>query len=229
MNRVLLRVARFQEIPGLVHGFGTRRFGLADLRRLAARRGAAVVLLDQVHSRIVRLVRTAPAEGRTGDGLATRSRGLILAVKTADCLPILLADGQGRAVAAVHAGWRGTALGVAGRAVAVLRGRFGLNPAGFWAALGPSIGPSCYEVGADVRRRFAGTASGEKFFHPKRGRPEKFLFDLAASNAAQLEAAGVPRARILRVGGCTHCRPDLHSWRRDGDSRRRLYSFIGLV
>jgi len=229
MDPSILTVPRLERIPGLVHGFGTRDFGLADLRRLAARRRAAVVLLDQIHSDIIRVVEKAPAGRLEGDALASGTRGLILAVKTADCLPVLIADGKGRAVAAVHAGWRGTALGVAGRAVLELGRRFGLNPAGFVAALGPSVGATCYEVGDDVRRRFAEEGFGEEFFRPRRGRPRKYLFDLAAANADQVAAAGVPRSRIFSVGRCTHCDPNFHSYRRDGDSRRRLYNFIGLV
>jgi len=229
MESSILTVPRLEKIPGLVHGFGRRDFGLAGLRRVAAGHRAEVVLLDQIHSDFVRVISKAPSAKLSGDALATGTAGLILAVKTADCLPILIADGQGRAVAAVHAGWRGTARGIAGWAALTLVQEFGLNPAGLIAALGPSIGASCYEVGEDVRREFIDAGSGEEFFRPRPGRPGKYLLDLAAANAAHLEAAGVRRANIIRDGRCTHCRPEFHSYRRDRDARRRLYNFIGLV
>ncbi|MBM3293582.1 MAG: peptidoglycan editing factor PgeF [Candidatus Aminicenantes bacterium] len=229
MDPAILTVPRLEKIPGLVHGFGTRRFGPAELRRVAAGHRAGVALLEQIHSDIVRVIKRPPSGKLTGDALATGTPGLFLAVKTADCLPILIADVKGRAVAAVHAGWRGTALGIAGWAALTLVHEFGLNPAGLVAALGPSVGASCCEVGEDVRRRFTDEDSGEEFFRPRTGRPGKYLFDLAAANAAHLEAAGVRRANIIRDGRCTHCRPEFHSFRRDRDPRRRLYNFIGLV
>jgi YfiH family protein len=229
VNAPVIVIPRLAAIPWLVHGFGTRRFNLADLRAEAARHRAEAVLLDQVHSGIVRVVETLPARRLAGDALATQTPGLVLAVKTADYLPILLVDEERRAVAAVHAGWRGAALAIAGHAVTTLRRNFGTNPANLLAALGPSIGPPCYEVGEEVRRRFAETGLAGEFFRPRRGRPGKYLFDLAAANIARLEAAGVPRSNILSVGRCTYCDPDFHSYRRDGDTRRRLYNYIGIV
>jgi len=218
-------------VPGLVHGFGTRAFDLPSLRRFARVRGFALVLLEQVHSADVVLVRRPPRPGeplRTADALATVRAGVLLAVKTADCLPVLLADPERRAVAAVHGGWRGTRSRILERTVDVLAARFGSRPRALLAAFGPCIGGGCYEVGADVRAEFAAAGLPLVPFRPAPGRPGAFLLDLVAANRAQLVRRGVPARRISASGPCTHCDARLRSFRRDRGRAGRLYSFIGF-
>jgi len=148
---------------------------------------------------------------------------LLLGVETADCLPILIVDPRRRAVAAAHAGWRGTASGVAARAVEALVAA-GSHPEDLLAALGPSIGPCCYEVGEELRAAFGPT--GAALFRPgPRGRPH---LDLRAANLGQLVAAGLRPHHIHEVGDCTACRADLYySYRRDGAGAGRMINFVG--
>ncbi|MDD8026989.1 MAG: peptidoglycan editing factor PgeF [Acidobacteriota bacterium] len=217
-----------REIPWLLHGFGTRRFGEADLSALAAAHGLRPVLLGQIHSAAVLAVTDALPDGTPGDALITDTPGLLLVIKTADCLPLFLVDEERRAIAAVHAGWRGTAIGIAAAAVAALRERFDSRPGDLWAAMGPCIGPGCYEVGRDVAEPHPGRPEWGKALRPVAGSPDRFTLDLPAANRARLEAEGVPASRISAAGVCTHCSPDLLSWRRDRRTDARLYNFIGI-
>jgi purine-nucleoside/S-methyl-5'-thioadenosine phosphorylase / adenosine deaminase len=221
-------VAALAAIPGLVHGFEQRRPGSGAETREAGRQRLSVALarygrlflLKQVHGAAVR---TAPWEGRPeADASVAEAAGLLLGIETADCLPVLVADPRRRVVAAAHAGWRGTAAGVARAAVEALRAG-GSSPADLVAALGPGIGPCCYEVGEELRSSFAA-----EFFRPgPRGKPH---LDVRAANRAQLEAAGLGPDRIHGVDECTRCRVDLYpSYRRDGQAAGRMVSFIGFA
>jgi purine-nucleoside/S-methyl-5'-thioadenosine phosphorylase / adenosine deaminase len=159
---------------------------------------------------------SAPNAGEC-DALATSERGVAVVVQTADCVPVLL-SGSG-AVGAAHAGWRGSAKGVVGSAVAALA-RLGAAPASLSAWIGPAIGACCYEVGGDVAAQFAGE-------FVRRGCGGAFQLDLKAANAAQLEAAGVPRAAIRIHPACTRCGGErFASWRRDGVGAGRMIALI---
>ncbi|MBP5231652.1 MAG: peptidoglycan editing factor PgeF [Clostridia bacterium] len=165
------------------------------------------------------------------DGLVTASPDLLLSVRTADCVPILLADPYAGVCAAVHAGWRGTAAGIAAVAVGEM-GRSGADPARILAALGPCAGPDCYEVGEDVRQAFALSFPGsDPFFRPKdpeagSGDP-KYLLDMAGANRARLIRAGLTEDHISVCGLCTHCRTDLFfSHRAMGIRRGTMSAFI---
>ena len=137
-------------------------------------------------------------------------------MKTADCIPLLLVDPGHRAVAAVHAGWRGTVAGIARSAVAALGAQFGSRTGDLRAAIGPAIGKCCYEVGPEVAARF--------------GVDGRAHIDLAETVRRQLEAAGVGGQRIYMSGLCTQCRAgEFHSFRRDGAAAGRLYSFVGIL
>jgi YfiH family protein len=275
---VVVEARPLARIPWLVHGFSTRVGGASaadggpalnlghvewderervdeNRRRLARAVGATgmeAVGLRQFHSSLVRIFRRAPAERLKGDALATRTRGLLLTVQTADCVPILLVDIRKRVVAAIHAGWRGTAARVAQKTVGDLRMQFGTRPGDLVAAIGPSIGGCCYEVGPEVAHEFgsqfgpaaewfegpfAALATGDEptpflwlqFDPPGHARPKRVRLDLPAANRWQLEAAGVAANRIFSCGVCTACRVDwLFSYRREGRRAGRLMSVIGM-
>jgi YfiH family protein len=220
--------AAFSRIPWLVHGFGTRALDEAGLEALAAARGMRPVLLHQVHSADVLAVEDVLPEKTDGDALITATVGLLLTIKTADCLPLFLVDEARRAVAAVHAGWRGTAARIAAAAVAALEARFGSDPASLLAVLGPCIGPACFEVGEDVVASFGGDPGAGSHLFAASKRPGRYLLDLMSANRLQLVEAGMAPARVRTAGVCTHCSPDLLSWRRDRRTDARLYNFIGI-
>lgn len=176
-------------------------------------------LLRQVHG-VVLLAPSAPGDKPEADGWAgALSPGEILAVKAADCLPVLLWSETAPIGAAVHAGWRGAVAGIGGCAVRQL----GADPTTLRAALGPCICPSCYEVGEEVA-----LAAGGNPKWLKDGPPGKYHFDLAAYVAADLEKAGIPPERIAALGLCTKCRRDLFwSWRGDATAKRMI-GFLGI-
>jgi purine-nucleoside/S-methyl-5'-thioadenosine phosphorylase / adenosine deaminase len=227
----MTEASAFRAVPGLVHGF-ERRLSAARLEtreearerlRRSLHDAGQVLFLKQVHgARVVE----APWPGTPEADAATASEpGWILGVETADCLPLLLVDPERRAVAAVHAGWRGTAAGVAMRAVEALR-TAGSRPEHLLAALGPAIGPCCYEVGEELEAVFGPRGSG--FFRPgPRGRPH---LDVRAANHRQLVESGLRPDRIQDVDECTYCRDDLyHSYRRSGPDAGRMLSFVGFA
>jgi hypothetical protein len=183
--------------------------------------GAPVVRATQVHGKNVSVVREPPPERVNDAGpcdvLATALPGVAVAVQTADCVSILLAGEK--AVAAAHAGWRGTAQETASAAIEALRA-LGDRPETVRAWLGPSIGACCYEVGSDVSDRF----SAEYLRPAAEGR---FFLDLAAANRAQLVAAGVPAGAIQTHPRCTRCGGDrFASYRRDGACAGRMIALI---
>ena len=175
----------------------------------------------QVHGVATAVIRedADPGEHDAGerDVLATDRAGAALVVQTADCVPILLASP--RAVGAAHAGWRGSARGAAGAAVAALR-ELGSEPDTLSAWIGPSIGSCCYEVGGEVAAQFAGD-----FVRASCG--GGFRLDLRAVNVAQLAEAGVPPGRIAVHPACTKCGGDgFASYRRDGARAGRMIALI---
>ncbi|MBS1856197.1 MAG: peptidoglycan editing factor PgeF [Acidobacteria bacterium] len=201
-------VAEWDAFPWLLHGFGTRHCDLPE-------RFAHLATVKQIHS-----AECVAAEGRRGvlgegDALVENAPGSVIAVKTADCVPILLVDERRRAVAAVHAGWRGTAARIVEHAVEKMHRTFGTEPGDLHAAIGPAIGACCYEVGPEVREQFGGQGRGR--------------LDLTAHNALQLENCGVTRSRIHASNLCTMCGgEEFHSFRRDREAAGRMYSYVGV-
>jgi len=187
-----------------------------------------LVQMKQVHSAVVRRVNVEPGELLTGDGLMAATPGLLLAVKTADCVPVLVADVKRRAVGALHAGWRGTAARVVEKGIGEMRHQFGSVPRDLRAAIGPSIRRCCYQVGPEVRAEFESQFSYaddlfEEVFdadaihvrypmlfltqrapgHGELG-PEIHL-DLVEANRRQLQDAGLREEHISVIEGCTAC------------------------
>jgi YfiH family protein len=200
------RVTELDAFPWLIHGFGTRH----------SRVPGALATLKQIHS-----ATCVAAEGRSGvlgegDALIEYAPGHAIAVKTADCIPVLLADERLRAVAAVHAGWRGTAAHIVQSAIGAMTERFGTHPADLHAAIGPGIGACCYEVGPEVMAQFGGRGRGH--------------LDLEAENCRQLAESGVTPAHIYASHLCTMCRSEeFHSFRRDREAAGRMYSIAGIA
>ena len=187
----------------LEHGFGTRH-DHPDQGKMAS--------LRQIHSPIVV---TAEQVGNCGEGdaLITIRPNLGISIRTADCLPILLADAGHRAIAAIHAGWRGTSGQIVTAALKRMTEEFGTQPSEVFAAIGPGIGKCCYHVGEEVARLFGGVSAGK--------------IDLAEANQSQLITAGVRAAQIEVIGRCSFCEAEeFYSFRREKEKAGRLISFI---
>lgn len=186
-----------------------------------------------------------------GDGLITNERKILLSVRTADCMPILVADLRRHAVAAIHAGWRGALARIIEKTVGEMRRTFRSNPTDLIAAIGPSIRACCYEVGEEVVDLFRGRfVNGESFFRtdasgdsrryeekipwlikePSGHRsPNHSHLDLVEVALDQLKQAGVRRSQIHIAPLCTACRSDLFfSYRRQGGQAGRMMALIGF-
>lgn len=198
--------------------------------------------LRQVHSvRIVRVTKrpdgtieygfpgvAGPARDPlpSGDALVTGESGILLSVRTADCLPILLVDARKKAVAAIHAGWRGALDRIIGKTVAELAAAFGSQPPELLAAIGPSIHACCYEVGEEVCDAYRKESrAADQFFSRSPG----LRLDLAAVARAELQEVGVPSPNIETADFCTACRKDLFfSHRKEGPETGRMMAVVGM-
>lgn len=205
----MIKAPNFLDLEWLDHGFGLRDSTVPE----------TVTAFRQIHSSIV--LDAGSAAGCEGDALVSDRTGIRVGIRTADCVPILLVDPEVRAVAAIHAGWRGSAGNIAGAAIREMTARWGTRPGNLRAAIGPSIGVCCYEVGPDVARRFAS-------WIPELGNAVRPVhLDLPAINEVQMRAAGV--ADIWKSGECTFCTADkFFSYRRERERAGRMLSFIGL-
>lgn len=174
----------------------------------------------QVHGAVVNAAPLAP--GTQGDALVTATAGVSLGVFVADCVPILLEDSRTGAVAAVHAGWRGTAARAVAAAVESLQKRYGTRPADLVAAIGPSIKGCCYQVGSEVVAALGDLPEPSAFVRHETG---KAYVDLQEANRQLLAGAGV--AEIHVSGMCTHCDSEhFFSYRRDGERSGRMLAAI---
>lgn len=214
----------------------------AAVRQLTAAIGAShLEMLKQVHGREVAVVRRGEARARKlaeADALISNDPAVAVAVRAADCVPLLMADRSRGVVAAVHAGWRGTAAGVAVAALEALGREFGTQPKDVVAAMGPSIGACCYEVGSELVDAFA--AAGHQRYlidrwfvapPPPRGafhapKPRLHL-DVVGSNRDQLILAGVSEADVHVAGLCTAMHLDvLTSYRAEKENAGRMAGVI---
>ncbi|MCC6008274.1 MAG: peptidoglycan editing factor PgeF [Rhodobacteraceae bacterium] len=179
--------------------------------------GDRLVTLHQTHSADV-LAISAPEDAlddrgarRQADAMVSATPGLALAVLTADCQPVLLADRAAGVIGAAHAGWKGALAGVLEATVAEMEG-LGARRADITAVIGPSIGPTAYEVGPELRARFVAADPAHALFFVS-GEGDRFLFDLPGFGLRQLERAGVGAAQW--TGLCTYSEPDrFYSYRR---------------
>ena len=181
----------------------------------------------QVHGRQVARIAVEGDEPGEADAVVTGAPGVAVGIATADCVPILLAADAGRVVAAVHAGWRGLALGVVAAGLEALREEAGRETA-IVGAIGPHIGPCCYEVDDPVtsalRERFGPSVDGAL----RAGRPGHAQLDLARLVTRELEHGGMEPAALGRLAdACTACdAARYHSYRRDGARAGRLVHWI---
>jgi purine-nucleoside/S-methyl-5'-thioadenosine phosphorylase / adenosine deaminase len=271
----ILQVPAFSKLPWLIHAFSTRPGGISPLanekvlnlgftdwdsrgnvlenrRRFQIAAGAPdlpLVTLKQFHSDVIHVFDDAPTDPCRGDASTTSRPNLLLAIQTADCVPILLIDPKKRAIAAIHAGWRGTLARIAAKTIGKMQMHFGTKPADLLAAVGPAIGGCCYEVGTEVATQFLSQfPDAPDYFNEFRTGdepnpiqwlnmmppghqppPKGVLLDLPKANRSQLLAAGLRPQNIHVSDLCTACRCDLlFSYRKEGPTSGRLMSVIGI-
>jgi len=214
-----------------------------------------LVTLRQFHSNAIVVARASDARRERpwrSDGQMTDEPGLLLAIQTADCIPVLVADRKRRAVAAFHAGWRGTVKRIVETGIGRMRLEFGSRPEDLIAAIGPGVGPCCYAVGEEVLSSFESQFSyARDLFRDvydsdavRTKYPMLFLtqrapghspigpslhLDLVEANRRQLLDAGIKASAIKVVRGCTSCHPQLFfSHRASGGHAGRMFSVIGI-
>ncbi len=277
----ILRADSLAPVPWLIHGFSTRPGGFsrvyrgkslnlgftredsrraveqnraAFLRQLGgARKGECpLVTLRQIHSDLVHCVSKVPEPGLAGDGLITRTPGLLLAILNADCLPVILVDVKHRTVGVFHAGWRGTVKRILEKGVGEMHRWFGTRPLDLRAAIGPGVHGCCYAVGPEVRVQFESQFDyASKLFReveesdPVREKypllfltarapghsqlPRRIFLDLVEANRRQLLAAGVAAKNISASPLCTSCRTDLlFSYRAEKGVTGRMMAVAGI-
>ena len=192
-----------------------------------------LVTARQVHSSIIRKVTVADAAPDSGaaevDGMLTGAAGILLGIQTADCIPVLVADRRLQAVAAFHAGWRGTVKRIVEEGVGMMRREFNSQANDLVAAIGPGIGQCCYEVGEEVRSEFTSQFSYAAALFRQGDECGKPYLDLVEANRRQLLNAGLSPGAISVVGECTSCRTDRYfSYRAEGGFTGRMLSVIGI-
>jgi polyphenol oxidase len=211
-----------------------------------------LITLRQIHSDVIHCVDSLPDEPLVGDGLITNTPGLLLAIQTADCLPVLLVDAKHHAVGVFHAGWRGTVKRIVEKGVGEMFRCFGTRPQDIRAAIGPGVQGCCYEVGEEVVVKFHSQFSyADALFRevkdsdPVREKypllfltarapghselPKKIFLDLVEANRQQLLAAGVPKKNIELLPFCTNCNTDLlFSYRAEKGKTGRLMGVAGI-
>ncbi len=277
-----LRAESLVPLPWLIHGFSTRQGGFsrvygksalnlgftehdsrltveknraafeANLRAGSARKPWPLVTLRQIHSDLIHRVDSVPAAQLVGDGLITATPRLLVAVQTADCLPIILADKKTHAVGVFHAGWRGTIKRIVEKGIGEMQRVFGTNPRNLVAAIGPGIHSCCYQVGEEVRNQFetqfgyaAELFRETKDSDPVREKypllfltarapghsqlPTQIFLDLVEANRRQLLDAGVLKKNIAILPLCTACHTDLlFSHRAEHGRTGRMMAVAGI-
>jgi hypothetical protein len=271
----VLQLKPLQKFPWLVHGFSTRFGGASSLedekvlnlafmdwdehksvienrkrfQSAIAAKDFSLIALKQIHSDVIHHVSGVPAELLHGDVSMTNIPNLLLAAQTADCVPILIVDPKKRAVAAIHAGWRGTLARIVEKSVGRMIHEYGSKSSDLMAAIGPAIGQCCYEVGVELVTKFTAqfADAAEYFDEPRTGDepnpiqwlnmkppghqppPKNVHLDLRKAGVSQLKSAGVRAANIYVSDLCTACRTDLlFSYRKEGPVSGRLMAVVGI-
>ena len=278
----LLHSDKLASLPWLVHAFSTRHGGVSrayggnalnlgftqhDSRKAVERNRELfltklgvgkvgkpwpLVTLRQIHSDLIHCVARGAEQMLVGDGLITDVPELLLAVQTADCLPVIVVDCKRRAVGVFHAGWRGTVKRVVEKGVGEMRRHFGSHPRHLAAAIGPGVHECCYEVGEEVRTKFesqfayaAALFREVKESDPVREKypllfltarapghselPAKLYLDLVEANRRQLMDAGVAAKNIETSALCTNCHAEtLFSFRADQAVTGRMMGAVGI-
>lgn len=189
------------------------------------------LVLNQVHGDEVLVIKHQGSNFSSGselnyDATITNNPGVALCIKTADCVPVFIADKKKKIIAAVHAGWRGTAMGISAKVIRLMQSKYCSSPQDILAAIGPSIGLCCYEVDSVVADAFAVRKGNNNFLFPVAAK-NKWMLDLPEANRRQIADCGIPEANIELSGLCTMCNQDLFfSHRGSGGITGRQVNFL---
>lgn len=209
---------------------------LQNWNKLAAAFGIPMenfLVLNQVHGDGILVIPPrgeyfTSREGLDYDAIVTDRVHLAICIKTADCVPVFVVDPERKVIAAVHAGWRGTAAGITAKVVRLMHNQYGSRPSALLAAIGPSIGRCCYEVDEPAAAAFCSHKNAQAFLFPGK-RKDRWMLDLAQANRGQLAESGVPDVGIDASGLCTVCRQDaFFSHRGSGGVTGRQINFLML-
>lgn len=203
----------------LARAFGTKAEQLLTVSQV---HGTDILIVDTPNQDVTHFLKIEC------DGIITNQRDIMIGIGIADCLPLLLFDPVRRVVAALHAGWKGTAANIARKGVEAMIADFGSRPADLLAAAGPAIGPCCYEVDEPVRAQFA-KEKGAWDLAATEISKGKWKLDLASANQFQLTECGVLPEKVQTASQCVCCLPELFfSYRRDKGETGRHLGFIML-
>ena len=250
-----LTVPQWQKYAGLLHGFMGRRGGksvgryaglnvsyrvgddnqvvsqnVCDMKAAIGIHDGKIVSMKQMHGdNLIEVTDKTMKEAGEADAMVTAESGIYLGVLTADCVPLLFIAPKQRLAAAVHAGWRGTLLGIASKTVEYLMTRYGVDAGDLEVALGPSIGVCCYDVNNDVAtplmKKWGSLTTAS--IAMKDGKPH---INLSRLNRDILRAAGVPGTQLFQIGPCTRCSADDYfSYRGEGGETGRQISVVGWL
>jgi polyphenol oxidase len=242
----------FESLPWLRHGFSTRHGGVSgslDLKDVSwdspnqvrenKRRfltalqmdASSLITMHQVHSNRVHAIEELADQGNQleGDALITRVENAALAIKTADCLPVLMVDPVHKAIGAVHCGWRGTLSRILPNTIQEMQQAFDSAPAELLLAVGPGIRACCFEVGAEIVQLFEESYPDSQIARPTPERPEKYQLDLFKILKIQMDASGILHQNCHDLGICTCCNTqDFFSYRAEGSASGRMMAVIEL-
>ena len=227
-KKEFLVVPRFEEIPFIIHGFGTKYLMEEHFKEKTELRDFKFLSLIQIHSDIIRVIEKFPDKKLEGDAMLTKCPGIFLIIKTADCLPIFIVDELNKVIASVHCGWKSTCKRILKKVIQKMEACYGSTASSLLAAMGPCIGRECYEVGEDVLKRFENECLPTKVFLNSPVGNGKYLMDLKEANYCQMIELGVKKKNIFSVDLCTHCEKYLLSYRRDDNLEGRMLNFIGI-
>lgn len=189
------------------------------------------LVLNQVHGDNVFVIKPhgdyfTSREVLNYDAIVTNRTDLAICIKTADCVPVFVVDRIQTVIAVVHAGWRGSALGISAKVIRLMQNQYGSRPRDLLAAIGPSIGPCCYEVDSPTAVAFRHQNNSESFLFPGK-RKNRWMLDLVETNRRQMLNCGIPAANIESSGLCTVCRQDDYfSHRGSGGITGRQINFM---
>ncbi|MDP2599962.1 MAG: peptidoglycan editing factor PgeF [Deltaproteobacteria bacterium] len=228
----IIQAPQLQKFDWLLHGFGLKDISIENYICEAGLKNPIIPKTHQPHGNTVHVLGPrSMVHGPVleGDAFVTKEPGMVCWVRTADCLPILLADPKNKAVGAVHSGWKGTAGQVVLETIAAMKKSFGTDPKDLIAALGPAIGGRCYQVGVDVVEAFkkTGLCPGPWMEEVDRGH---WYLDIAFANLHLLKTAGLRKENTYLSLACTSCDLEkFHSFREEKGKKGEQVSFVAML